>query len=206
MMRPTIKFKSQSRSLFVRIVIKTVQIVRVAIYRYLYSTNKGALVDTLFRQPVQLVGTGQIYMNKVVIGVWPSPGFINNVAYVEARSFGARVIIRAGTTINNGLVIIADKETIEIGENCLIGMNVYISDSDFHGLEISERHEGDHFCESVAISDNVFIGNDVKILKGVSIGEGAVIANSAVVTRDVEPGSVYAGVPAKLIRRLEGKL
>ncbi|WP_258232672.1 acyltransferase [Pseudomonas brassicacearum] len=205
-MRPTIKFKRQSRSLFVRIVIKIVQIVRVAIYRYLYSTNKATLVGTQFRQPVQLVGSGQIYMNKVVIGVWPSPGFINNVAYVEARSSGARVIIGAGTTINNGLVIIADKETIEIGENCLIGTNVYISDSDFHGLEVSERHKGDHLCESVAISDNVFIGNDVKILKGVSIGEGAIIANSAVVTRDVEPGSVYAGIPAKLIRRLEGKL
>lgn len=206
MKRSAMGFKKNSKLLTARIVIKGVQFIRIAIYKYLYSTNKGVLVDTLFRQPVQLVGAGKIYMDKVVVGVWPSPGFINSVAYVEARSIDARVIIGAGTSINNGLVIIADKKTVEIGENCLIGTNVYISDSDFHGLELDNRHSGNYVCEPVIISNNVFIGNDVRILKGVVIGEGSVVANSAVVTKDVEPGSVYAGVPAKFIRRLESVL
>ncbi|WP_367616101.1 acyltransferase [Pseudomonas marvdashtae] len=198
-----IGLKKKSKRLTARVVIKCLQFVRIAVYKHFYSTNHGILIDTLFRQPVQLVGLGQIYMDKVVIGVWPSPGFINSVAYVEARSDGARVVIGAGTSINNGLVIIADKKTVEIGKDCLIGTNVYISDSDFHGLELDNRRSGNYLCDSVTISNNVFIGNDVRILKGVTIGEGAVIANSAVVTKDVEPGSVYAGVPAKFIKRLE---
>ncbi|MBO4902894.1 MAG: CatB-related O-acetyltransferase [Lachnospiraceae bacterium] len=53
----------------------------------------------------------------------------------------------------------------------------------------------------VRIGNDVWIGNDVRILSGVTIGDGAVIGTGAVVTKDAEPYGIYAGVPAKLIRK-----
>lgn len=55
--------------------------------------------------------------------------------------------------------------------------------------------------KSVLIGNDVWIGADVKILEGVTIGDGAIIAAGSIVTKDVEPYSIYAGVPAKLIRK-----
>ena len=52
------------------------------------------------------------------------------------------------------------------------------------------------------IEDDVFIGEGVRILKGVKIGEGSVLGSGLVVTRDVEPHCVYAGVPARKIKTL----
>ena len=52
----------------------------------------------------------------------------------------------------------------------------------------------------VIIGNDVWIGNDVKLMEGITIGDGAVIGTGAVVTKDVEPYSVYAGVPAKKIK------
>jgi acetyltransferase-like isoleucine patch superfamily enzyme len=59
-----------------------------------------------------------------------------------------------------------------------------------------------HKCYDVEIGDRVFMGSNVRVLKGVTIGTGAVIANSAVVTRDIPANCVAAGVPAKVIRHL----
>ncbi len=53
----------------------------------------------------------------------------------------------------------------------------------------------------VIIGNDVWIGNDVRILSGVTIGDGAVIGCGAVVTKDLEPYGIYAGIPAKLIRK-----
>jgi maltose O-acetyltransferase len=59
-----------------------------------------------------------------------------------------------------------------------------------------------HSCQDVVIEDRVFIGSNVKILKGVTIGSGSVIANSTVVTRDIPANCIAAGIPAKVIRQL----
>ena len=74
--------------------------------------------------------------------------------------------------------------------------NVTIMDSDFHHIE-SENHV---MTKPVTIRDNVWIGNGATILKGVTIGEGSVIAAKSVVTRDVPPHTIVAGNPAKVIK------
>jgi acetyltransferase-like isoleucine patch superfamily enzyme len=58
-------------------------------------------------------------------------------------------------------------------------------------------------AERVVIGDDVWVGGNATILPGVTIGDGAVVAAGAVVTRDVPAHSVVAGVPAKVVRRLE---
>lgn len=182
--------------------IKIVQIFRVFLYRYFFSDNTPELNKVRLSQPAQFVGKGHIILNDVVIGVWPSPGFLSKHAYFEARGKDARIEIGMRTFFNNGAVLIADRGSILIGKDCLIGPGFFVTDSDFHGLELENRTNGNYQCMDVIIGDDVFIGNDVKVLKGVTIGRGAVIGSGSIVLSSVPENTVFAGVPAKCIKHL----
>ena len=84
---------------------------------------------------------------------------------------------------------------IEVGNQVLISENVIIRDSDNHQII-----GGNKMSAPIIIKDNVWIGMSAIILKGVTIGEGAIVAAGAVVTRDVPAHAIVAGVPAKVIK------
>ncbi len=176
---------------------------RVAAFRAMSSNQ--ATGNAICFQPLQLVGLGDIHIEKnVKVGVYPSPMFFSTYAYLEARNPGASIWIGENTWINNNFRAIAEHTRVSIGSNCLIGSNVEILDSDFHGLKVSERRMSlPEWAAPVTIGSDVFIGNNVRILKGVSIGDGAVIANSALVVTDIPAFCIAAGVPAKVIRAAE---
>ena len=67
------------------------------------------------------------------------------------------------------------------------------------------EHRSDNIPASIRVEKNVWIGSHVTILSGVTIGENAIVAAGAVVTKDVPAGTVVGGVPAKVIRRLEAE-
>ena len=117
-------------------------------------------------------------------------------------------------TLLNGALIMAE-DRIEIGSHCLISWNVGIADSDFHPLEPAQRLIDAKalapFFENrpprpklrtapVIISDNVWIGMNATILKGVTIGENSVVAAGSVVTKSVPPNTVVAGNPAVAVK------
>lgn len=93
-------------------------------------------------------------------------------------------------------------QNVNIGEGCSISHNVRIytssriPDYNFQYKEKAPIKKGD-----VAIGNYVWIGANVFINPGVTIGENSVIGANSVVTKDIEPFSIYGGVPAKLIRR-----
>ncbi|QJX03226.1 acyltransferase [Alcanivorax sp. IO_7] len=123
---------------------------------------------------------------------------------MEARRKSSSVSIGSGTFINNNFCAIAEHSSITIGKNCLIGFNVEITDSSFHGIEVVDRQVSrPEWAAPVVIGDNVFIGSNVKVLKGVKVGDGSVVANGAVVTKEIPPNCVFGGNPAKLIKMLE---
>lgn len=84
----------------------------------------------------------------------------------------------------------------------LIGPNVSIITSG-HPLEPSRRRDG-VTAAPIVIERNVWIAAGATIIGGVTVGENSVVAAGAVVTKDVPPNSLVAGVPAKVIRMLEG--
>lgn len=182
--------------------IRLVQRVRIFWYSAL-STNRVIGTPVLY-QPLQAVGNGQIrFASSVRIGVFPSPCFLNSYAYIEARGRQSKVTIGAGTWINNGFKCIAEHKSITIGENCIFGTNIEILDSDFHGLGLDERGVSKpEWAQSVILEDNVFVGSNARILKGVRIGAGSVIANSSLVIGDIPSMVVAGGVPAKVIRTI----
>jgi len=157
---------------------------------------KGAFVA---QQPVLLKGKGKIVFNdNVKIGVINSPMYYNTYAYIEARAKTAQISFGSNTYINNSLSIISEKK-ISIGSNVLIGYNCSISDSNFHDLNKNNRSNTDPNPEGVIICDKVFIGNNVTILKGVTIGENSVVATGAIVTKSFPNDVIIGGCPAKII-------
>jgi len=110
----------------------------------------------------------------------------------------ARLIIGEDTYIG-ARVHIRVNEYVKIGNNCAIAWNVTIMDSDFHEYLVDNKIPT--ITKRVIIEDNVWIGNNVIILKGVRIGKNSIIAAGSVVTKDVEPYTMVGGNPAKLIKR-----
>jgi maltose O-acetyltransferase len=158
-------------------------------------------------QPVLILGKGIVQFERGVrLGFFPSPFFMSGYIHLEARNSGSSIRIGEGTHINNNFVAIAEHTSITIGKRCFVGANVEILDSDFHGLKVSERATSNsQKAKPVVLGDDVFIGSNVKIMKGVVIGNGSAIANSAIVVRDVPPGVVAGGNPAKVLRTIEGE-
>jgi maltose O-acetyltransferase len=125
-----------------------------------------------------------------------------NVATTElAAMTGATLIIGNGAFINYGAEICAHK-LIEIGEECRIGTHCIILDNDFHDLDWRYRDRKPP-SDEVVLEPHVWVGNRVTILKGVRIGFGSVVAAGSVVTKSIPPMSIAAGVPAKVVRKLE---
>ena len=110
--------------------------------------------------------------------------------------------------------IIVSTEKVKIGSDVLISHDCYITDTAGHSMDANLRKEDIpnrwkgykdwSVVESkpIEIGDNAWIGPKCVILKGVKIGEGAVIAAGSVVTQDVHPFTVNAGVPAKMIKKI----
>jgi acetyltransferase-like isoleucine patch superfamily enzyme len=119
-------------------------------------------------------------------------------------------------TLVNGALLMAE-ERIQIGSHCLISWNVGIADCDFHPLDVAQRRidavalapffEGRPprpklTSAPVIIGDNVWIGMNATVLKGVTIGDNSVVAAGAVVVKSVPPNVVVAGNPARVLREL----
>lgn len=154
-------------------------------------------------QPVLFSGQGAIVLGKdVEFGVQHSPGFYSSYSYVEARFTGSRITVGDGSRLNNNLVFIATTEPITIGPRCLIGYGVELLGSNFHGLAPHQRSGQHARSEPITIGADVFIGAHAKILRGVKVGDGAIIAAGAIVTKDVPANTIVAGIPAKNIARM----
>ena len=105
---------------------------------------------------------------------------------------GKRVFINAGCQFQ-------DQGGIEIGDDVLIGPQTIIATLN-HDPDPEKR--GGMFAKSVKIGNKAWLGARVTICPGVTIGDGAIVAAGAVVTKDVPPRTVVAGVPAKIIKTI----
>lgn len=124
----------------------------------------------------------------------------------------ASVSVGSRTFIGKSHLVAA--QSIEIGSDVLVSWNVTIIDHQSHSLKFGDRSadvcnwlaggkDWSHVeIKSVSIRDKTWIGFGATILPGVTIGEGAVVGACSVVTRDVEPWTLVAGNPARVIRRL----
>lgn len=125
---------------------------------------------------------------------------------VRLRVFGpgARIEIGAGSQLS-GASITARSTTVRLGRQVLMAPNCVIVDSDFHAPWPPEARATEPGLERdapVTIGDHAWIGMRTIILKGVTVGEGALVGAGSVVTSDIPPRCLAAGAPARVVRRL----
>lgn len=145
--------------------------------------------------------------NLIIKGGLPFPSIENHGGRIEIGNCGlfngvrfecwrgALIRIGSGTYLNRGTEIVAAR-SVTIGRDCMIARDVIVMDTDQHalpgrGLQVAP----------VDIGDRVWIGARAIVLKGVHIGDDAIVAAGAVVTRDVPPHGIAAGVPARITVR-----
>nr|WP_288812022.1 acyltransferase [uncultured Sphingobacterium sp.] len=124
----------------------------------------------------------------------------------------SKIIVRGKGTLNIGenlgmtATTIYVQESITIGKNVKLGGGSQIFDTNFHSLDplIRASREDSKNAKSapVVIEDNVFIGTNCIVGKGVTIGENSIVAAGSVVTKSIPPNEIWGGNPARQIRKL----
>jgi maltose O-acetyltransferase len=136
-------------------------------------------------------------VNQGTLVVGERVRLVSTIATLELVTLPGGILeIGNNVFINFGSSIVAARQ-ISIGNDCLIGTHVSLMDCDFHRVE---DKSWDTSGEPIVLEDRVWIGNRSIVLKGVTIGHDAVVAAGSVVTRDVPPRTVVAGVPARVVR------
>ncbi len=117
------------------------------------------------------------------------------------------VYIGNNVSIGSQAMFLSSVAKIKIGNHVMFGPHVFMITGDHRidilGKYMKEINESEKLPENdldIIIQDDVWIGANTIILKGVTIGEGSVIAAGSIVTKDVAPYSIYAGIPAKKIK------
>ncbi|EAE9230889.1 2,3,4,5-tetrahydropyridine-2,6-dicarboxylate N-acetyltransferase [Listeria monocytogenes] len=126
---------------------------------------------------------GAVIRDQVTIG--------DNAVIMMGASINIGSVIGDGTMIDMN-VVLGGRATV--GKNCHIGAGSVLAG-------VVEPPS----AQPVIVEDNVVVGANVVVLEGVRIGEGAVVAAGAIVTKDVAPGTVVAGIPARELKKLDAK-
>lgn len=124
--------------------------------------------------------------------VWIEPDF--------RCEFGKNITIGDNVYINFGCVIL-DCSEITIGENTLLGPNVGIYSAN-HSIDAEERINGGCFGKPIHIGKRVWLGGDVKVIAGVTIGDDSIIGTGSIVTKDIPSGVIAVGNPCKILRKI----
>lgn len=133
-------------------------------------------------------------------------------AYSKEKNRNKDTLIKFGKNVEiNDYVHITAMNSVTIGDNVLMASKIYISDCS-HGFYEGDDNDSSpnlapnkrkYKISSVVIEDNVWLGEFVSVLPGVTIGEGSIIGSNSVVTKSIPPNSIAVGIPAKVIKQFD---
>lgn len=187
-------------------VARSAYLASVSRLRSLWGNGKAVLAARWYLRSAQLGPRVRLWGKPAIqnhgrLIVHERTRLVSTVVPLElAVGPGAVLEIGASTFINYGCSIASTLE-VRIGPNCNIGTYVIMMDNDFHRLEPERRHEMPASAP-IILEENVWLGARVIVLRGVRIGAGSVVAAGSVVTRDIPPRVIAAGMPAKVLREL----
>lgn len=124
---------------------------------------------------------------------------INRPCMISTLFPGAEILI--GQRVGMSGTTVAAAQSITIGNEVLCGANVTITDTDWHGIRPDERRKAGQSAP-VVIEKNAWLGLNVVVLKGVTIGENSIISAGSVVNKSIPPNVIAGGMPAAPIRPL----
>lgn len=137
----------------------------------------------------------QKLLKNVGKNVWIEPDF--------KCEFGKNITIEDDVYINFGCVIL-DCAEVTIGSHSLLGPNIGLYAAN-HSTDATERINGGCYGKPIHIGKNVWLGGDVKVLPGVSIGNNTIIGTGSIVTKNIPANVIAAGNPCKVIREITDK-
>lgn len=157
-----------------------------------------------FHGPIMFNRTGH---SRIVIGsncvfrsaYWSNEVGVNRPCMLSTSAPGAELVIGDGCGLSG--TVIAAAESVVLGDNVLCGANVTIMDTDVHEPESPTFGRARH--APVVIEDGAWLGLNVVVLKGVTIGRGSVVAAGSVVVGSVPERVIVAGQPAVVVRELD---
>ena len=135
------------------------------------------------------------------------PGAELHIGGRVALQRGVRIVVDGGrlsigaSNVNGLGTKILCAESVTIGSGCTFSWEVQVLDNDFHAITVDGVQQPK--TAPVVIGDRVWVGTRAVILKGVTIGDGAIVAAGAVVNKDVPAGAIVAGIPAKVVGRAD---
>ena len=172
-------------------------VVRLARRRWLSPAGRRLELDGLaFIGPRVTLEIGR--EARVELGRWSWVGHGTKIrAHEGVVSIGAKTVLGQECTISA-------YQRVSIGRECVIADRVMLIDFD-HGVVDVERpiREQGIYKRDVRVGHNVWIGYGASVLRGVTVGDNAIVGTSSVVTRDVPANAVVAGSPARIVRMRE---
>lgn len=160
---------------------------RVAAKKLFRAYNKTDDEEAALRHQIM-----QQLFQKVGENVWIEPDF--------KCEFGKNITIENDIYINFGCVIL-DCAKVTIGSHTLLGPNVGLYAAN-HATDANERINGGCYGKPIHIGKNVWLGGDVKVLPGVSIGDNTIIGTGSIVTKDIPANVIAVGNPCKVIKEI----
>ena len=136
--------------------------------------------------------------NNCNIRIDPYCTFKNVELWIEDE--GSQIIIESRTTIEGGHLASTEGKTIKIGNDCMFSNHIEIRNGDSHSIFNTESSQRINPAKEVKIGNHVWLGSDVKVLKGPVIDDGAIIGTGTLVSGLVDANSIYAGIPAKKVK------
>lgn len=169
------------------------------VFKYFYNIKFGGEAKFIGLPVFKGKGCISIGNNCVLVSLkLANPIGLYRPCIIEAINEQSSIVI--GNNFSASGVCIVSEKSITIGDNVSIGANATIIDTDFHPINVIERNKsGLAFSEEIKIEDDVWIGMNAVILKGVTIHQGAVIGANAVITKSVPAGARAVGNPARII-------
>lgn len=121
--------------------------------------------------------------------------------HIEVRGSGSEIIIKKGFTSEQVSLKACEGRKIVIGEDCMFSAGIYISTSDFHSIIDADTQERLNPAKDVMIGNHVWLAHGVSVLKGSVIADNVVVGKGSTVTgKLVHTYSIYAGIPAKMVK------
>lgn len=171
-----------------------------------YKLIKKTKITISNRSPIcyqftKITGSGNVRIgDNCVFGFKLGGHWRGGAIEIQPRSSSATIIFGNNVHTNNNLFVCA-LNIIKIGSDTLIGEHVTILDHEAHGTSAKNRRSVGEIGD-VIIGENVWIGNNVLILKNTEIGENCIVAAGAVVSGKYPPNVIIGGIPAKIIRKI----
>lgn len=135
---------------------------------------------------------------------YKNPVGLNHAVFISTDCEDARIKIGNDVGMSGGTICAA--LSITIGNNCMIGANCIIVDTDFHQISpINRRTNSDYNnvkTAPVVIENNVWLSMNVVVLKGVTIGKNTIIGANSVVTKSIPPNVIASGIPARVLKEI----